>query len=373
MFVSKLELKEFRNYKDFKIEFNNNLNIIIGDNAQGKTNLIEAIYVSCFGKSFRTSNDKDLIYNDNISNYNYVKLEIIKKHTDIKIEYRIHKKLNKEIKINNNSIKKLSEILGNIYVVLFSPEDIELIKGSPNIRRKFVNRELSNINKKYCYNLIEYKKVIKQRNNLLKNSNNIDNDLLEIFNEQLIEKGTNIILERIDFLKKINIISNKIHKSLTNDNEILKIKYLSNIDLENANSYSEIKQNFIKKIHKNIYREKQLGYTLVGPHKDDFIIYLNNKEIKQFGSQGQQRTAALSLKLSEIELIKNETDEYPILLLDDVFSELDINRQINLIKIFNKTQTIITSTNFDEILKNKVNNYKIIKIENGNFAGGKYD
>ncbi|MEA1974510.1 MAG: DNA replication and repair protein RecF, partial [Bacillota bacterium] len=146
-----------------------------------------------------------------------------------------------------------------------------------------------------------------------------------------------------------------------------------NIDLENANSYSEIKQNFIKKIHKNIYREKQLGYTLVGPHKDDFIIYLNNKEIKQFGSQGQQRTAALSLKLSEIELIKNETDEYPILLLDDVFSELDINRQINLIKIFNKTQTIITSTNFDEILKNKVNNYKIIKIENGNFAGGKYD
>jgi DNA replication and repair protein RecF len=371
LFVSKLELKKFRNYKDFKIEFNSNLNIIIGDNAQGKTNLLEAIYVSCFGKSFRTSNDKDLIYYNN--DYNHVKLNIIKKHTDIKIEYRIHKKYNKEIKINNNSIKKLSEILGNIYVVLFSPEDIELIKGSPNIRRKFINRELSNISKKYCYNLIEYKKIIKQRNNFLKKNNKINEQMLEVFNEQLIERGTNIIISRINFLKKINSISNKIHNKLTNNSEFLRIEYLPNINLENIKNYNDIKINFINKINKNKDREKQLGYTIVGPHKDDFIIFLNDKEIKQFGSQGQQRTATLSLKLSEIELIKNETDEYPILLLDDVFSELDSNRQINLIKIFDKTQTIITSTIFDENLKNKVNDYKIIKIENGNIAGGKYD
>jgi len=137
LFVNKLELRNFRNYNDFKIEFNSNLNIIIGDNAQGKTNLLEAIYFGCFGKSFRNSNDKDLILNDNV--FNYVKLNIVKKHTDTKIEYRIHQKLNKEIKINNNSIRKLSEILGNIYIVLFSPEDIELIKGSPNIRRQFIN------------------------------------------------------------------------------------------------------------------------------------------------------------------------------------------------------------------------------------------
>jgi len=371
LFVSKLELKNFRNYNDFNIEFNSNLNIIIGDNAQGKTNLLEAIYFGCFGKSFRNSNDKDLILNDNI--FNYVKLNVVKKHIDIKIEYRIHQKLNKEIKINNNSIRKLSEILGNIYVVLFSPEDIFLIKGSPNIRRQFINRELSNINKKYCYNLIEYRKILKQRNNILKNSHNLNEEMLDIFTEQLVDKGTKIIIDRIYFLKKINKISNSIHKDLTNDNENLKIDYLSNISIKNEENYDKIKMEFLEKINKYKEREIRMGYTLVGPHKDDFIIFLNDKEIKKYGSQGQQRTAALSLKLSEIELISTETGEYPILLLDDVFSELDINRQINLIKIFSNTQTIITSTIFDKILKNKVTDYKLIKIENGKIAGGKYE
>lgn len=371
MFVSKLELKNFRNYNDFNIEFNSNLNVIIGDNAQGKTNLLEAIYVGCFGKSFRNSNDKDLILNDNI--FNYVKLNVVKRHIDIKIEYRIHQKLNKEIKINNNSIRKLSEILGNIFVVLFSPEDISLIKGSPNIRRQFINRELSNINKKYCYNLIEYRKILKQRNNILKNSHNLNIEMLDIFTEQLVDKGTKIILDRINFLKKINKISNGIHKDLTNNNENLKVDYLSNINIKNEVNYDKIKMEFLEKINKYKEREIRMGYTLVGPHKDDFIIFLNDKEIKKYGSQGQQRTAALSLKLSEIELINTETGEYPILLLDDVFSELDINRQINLIKIFSNTQTIITSTVFDKILKNKVNDYKLIKIENGKIAGGKYE
>jgi len=195
--------------------------------------------------------------------------------------------------------------------------------------------------------------------------------MLEIFTEQLVDKGTKIIIDRINFLKKINKISNKIHKELTNNNENLIINYLSNINIKNDTNYDKIRMEFLKKINKYKEREIRMGYTLVGPHKDDFIIMLNDMEIKKFGSQGQQRTAALSLKLSEIELINYETGEYPILLLDDVFSELDINRQINLIKIFSNTQTIITSTVFDEILKNKVSNYKLIKIENGTIAGGK--
>lgn len=363
MFVNKLELKNFRNYENFNIEFNKNLNIIIGSNAQGKTNLIESIYVSCFGKSFRATNDKDLILSNN--NYNYVKLEVSKRHTDIKIEYRIHKKLNKEIKINNNSIKKLSEILGNIYVVLFSPEDLELVKGSPGIRRKFLNRELSNINKKYCHNLIEYKKILKQRNNILKKNIKGSDQMLEIFTDQLIEKGTKIILSRIDFLEKVNFISNNIHNKLTNNNEKLKIEYLSNINLENGKNYDKIKKSFKNKVIKNKNRELKMGYTLVGPHRDDFDLFINDKDVKKFGSQGQQRTVALSLKLSEIDLIKNETNEYPVLLLDDVFSELDINRQASLLQIFKNTQTIITSTDFNKVLKNKITDYKLVEIKDG--------
>jgi len=370
LFVSELELRNFRNFKSFKMELHQNLNIIIGDNAQGKTNLLESIYVSCFGKSFRTRNDKDLILKDII--YNYVKLKIQRRHTDITIEYRIHRQLNKEIKINNNSIKKLSEILGNIYVVLFSPEDLELIKGSPGIRRDFINRELSNINLKYCGLLIEYKKILKQRNNILKNDS-INDEMLEVFTEQLIDKGVKIILYRIDFIKKIHRISKKIHSDLTQQKENLVIEYLSNISLENGQNYDKIEESYRRKIKSKIKREKKLGYTLVGPHRDDFTLFINGEDAKQFGSQGQQRTAALSLKLSEIELIKNETKEYPILLLDDVFSELDLQRQSSLLKIFEKTQTIITSTSFDDVLKNKVNDYKLIKIKNGESVGGLYE
>lgn len=372
MFVSELELKNFRNFKDFKMKLHNNLNIIIGENAQGKTNLLESIYVSCFGKSFRTRNDKDLILNNDDIMYNYAKLNIKKRHTEITVEYRIHKQLNKEIKINNNSIKKLSEILGNIYVVLFSPEDLELVKGSPSIRRDFINRELSNINLKYCGLLIEYKKILKQRNNILKNDS-INQQMLEIFTDQLIEKGVQIIIYRIDFINKINEISNKIHSDLTKQKENLVVEYLSNISLENGKNYDKIEESYRKKIKSKMEREKRLGYTLVGPHRDDFSLFINNQEVKQFGSQGQQRTAALSLKLSEIELIKNETNEYPILLLDDVFSELDLQRQGSLLKIFEKTQTIITSTSFDEVLKNKAKDYKLIKIKNGKSVGGLYE
>ena len=372
MFVSELELRNFRNFKSFKMKLHHNLNIIIGDNAQGKTNLLESIYVSCFGKSFRSNNDKDLILNHDDIMYNYVKLSIQKKHTDITVEYRIHRQLNKEIKINNNSIKKLSEILGNIYVVLFSPEDLALVKGSPSVRRDFINRELSNINLKYCGLLIEYRKILKQRNNILKN-NAINHQMLEIFTDQLIEKGVQIIIYRIDFINKINRISQKIHGDLTKQKENLVVEYLSNISLDNGKNYDKIEESYRKKINSKLEREKRLGYTLVGPHRDDFSLFINDKGVKQFGSQGQQRTAALSLKLSEIELIKNETEEYPILLLDDVFSELDLQRQSSLLKIFEKTQTIITATSFDAVLKNKVNDYKIIKIENGKSVGGVYE
>lgn len=370
MYVNELELNQFRNFKHLKLKLHPNLNIIVGNNAQGKTNLLESIYVGCFGKSFRTNNDKDLILAD--AQYNHARFNIQKRHTDINIEYRIHHQLNKEIKINNNSIKKLSEILGNIYVVLFSPEDLELVKGSPSIRRNFINRELSNINLKYCGLLIEYKTILKQRNNILKKGE-INDAMLEIFTEQLVDKGAQIIIYREKFIQKINKISHKIHRILSSDQENLTIEYLSNIHLEKTMNYDRIKESFYKKIKSKESREKQLGYTLVGPHRDDFDLFINEREVKKFGSQGQQRTAALSLKLSEIELIKDETGEYPILLLDDVFSELDLSRQKSLLNIFRKTQTIITSTAFDEVLKDKVLKYKLIHIKNGKSVGGLHE
>lgn len=371
MYVKNLRLKDFRNYNSLNLSLNKNLNIIIGDNAQGKTNLLEAIYFSCFGKSFRTNKNKDLIQID--KEFNYVKLEVKLKHIETKIEYRIHKNLKKQIKINNNSIKKLSDILGNINVVLFSPEDLELVKGSPGVRRNFINRELSNLYPKYCKKLIKYQKIRKQRNNLLKKykmSNDHDkfNNHLEIFSKQLIDIGSYIILKRYKFLKRLNKISKKIHRKLTNEN--LKLDYVSNIDF-NKNNLEEIKNKFKEKLNTNKKREKKLGYTLVGPHRDDFSMSINNRDINKYGSQGQQRTTALSIKLSEINLIKEEIGEYPILLLDDVFSELDINRQKRLLENFNKTQTIITSTHLDNILKDKVNKKNLIKVRNGKILGGK--
>ncbi|MGM0379273.1 MAG: DNA replication/repair protein RecF [Bacillota bacterium] len=373
MYVKNLRLKDFRNYNSLNLSLDKKLNIIIGDNAQGKTNLLEAIYFACFGKSFRTNKNKDLIQID--KEFNYVKLEVKLKHIETKIEYRIHKNLKKQIKINNNSIKKLSDILGNINVVLFSPEDLELVKGSPGVRRNFINRELSNLYPKYCKKLIKYQKIRKQRNNLLKkykmsNEHNKFNAHLEIFSKQLIDTGSYIIFKRYKFLKRLNKISKKIHMKLTDKNENLKLDYLSNINFDN-NNLKEIKNNFKDELGKDQKREKKLGYTLSGPHRDDFSMLINNKDINKYGSQGQQRTTALSIKLSEINLIKEEIGEYPILLLDDVFSELDINRQKRLLEIFNKTQTIITSTHLDNILKDKVNKKNLIKVRKGKILGGK--
>lgn len=363
MFVKQLKLKNFRNYETLNINLHKSLNIIIGDNAQGKTNILESIFFGCFGKSFRTNNDKELILMDKV--FNYSKLIVQKKHVELNIEYRIHEKLNKEIKINNNSMKRLSDILGNIYVVLFSPEDLSLVKGSPSIRRNFINRELSNLNRKYYKVLVDYNKVKSQRNKLLKNYNSSQKTILEVYDEQLIEKGSSVFFMRRNFLEKLNQISKEIHKVLTDANETLEIEYLPNINIRSDFNYDTIKERFKNHLLSRRQREMKLGYTCVGPHKDDFKLLINDKDVHKYGSQGQQRTTALSLKMSEIKLIENLTGELPILLLDDVFSELDYKRQSRLLKIFENTQTIITSTNFDKILKEQINSYKLIKIEQG--------
>ncbi len=346
------------------IELDKALNIIVGDNAQGKTNLLEAIYVSGFAKSFRTNKDGELVAFDAL--FNHVKIEIEKDngYNEI-IEFRIHRNGKKEFLVNGVNITKISELLGTVNIILFYPDDLKLIKDSPSERRKFLNRELSHISKLYCSNIIEYNKILNQRNELLKKAMYHESllDTIEIWNEQLADKGAKIIQKRLQFIEKLGRISHQIHSKITNNKENLALRYITAVN--NTQNYDTIKGNLISLLERQFETDKKRGYTSVGPHRDDLEILINEINIKAFGSQGQQRTAALSLKLSEINIIKEEVGESPILLLDDVMSELDQKRQKDLIYAMKDIQTIITTTEIDNLLDDYINASKIIKIKNG--------
>ena len=364
MIIKSITLKHYRNYDQIQVNFDQKLNIIIGDNAQGKTNLLESVYVSSFGKSFRTTKDSDLVKFDQL--FTHVKLVIERENgREETIEYRINQKSKKEFLINGVNITKISELLGNLNIILFYPDDLKLIKESPNERRRFLNRELSHISKLYCADIIEYNKILFQRNELLKRIPYKPElkDTLDVWDAQLSEKGSRIILRRHQFIQDLNRISNDIHSKVTKGREILSIDYQTEID--EILSLDDVKKNLMNKLSKNMDQDIKRGFTSVGPHRDDMDIKINGMSIKSYGSQGQQRTAALSLKLSEIEIVKNDVGEYPILLLDDVMSELDINRQKDLIYALRNVQTIITTTDIKNLLDDYINDSKIIKIKNG--------
>jgi len=366
VFISKLRLINFRNYKSLDIDLDEGFNVFIGDNGQGKTNILESIYLTGFGKSFRTNRDRDLITID--KDTSYVKIEARKKYSDIVIEVKLWENKKKDIKVNGVPLKKLSEILGGINVVIFSPEDLKLIKEGPSERRRFIDREISHINKRYYHNLISYNKVLFQRNSLLKEMKVREGlkDTIDIWDEKLIEYGTEIILKRREFINKLNSLSRLMHRKITDGKENLEVKYIPNIKFDIIQGdYKNIKENFMKKLKNSIDLDFSRGYTCYGPHKDDLGLYINEVDIRNFGSQGQQRTAALSLKLSEIELIKSEIGEYPVLLLDDVMSELDSTRQIFLVKNLQRVQTFITTTEIPEKLLLYVKNSKIFHVNKG--------
>lgn len=364
LFIKSIIIKDYRNYDQLRLNFDRNLNIIIGDNAQGKTNLLEAVYVSGFGKSFRTIKDSELVKFD--KKIAHVKVEI--EHDNgwqETIEYRINEQSKKEFLINGVNITRISELLGTINLILFYPDDLKLIKDSPVERRKFINRELSHISKLYCSDIIEYNKILNQRNELLKKITFKPDlkDTLDIWDEQLADKGTKIILRRKKFIDDLDRISKEIHASVTDGKETLSVAY--NTSVKNLENYDTIKSDLIFKLGKQIDVDVKRGFTSVGPHRDDLDILINNISIKSFGSQGQQRTAALSLKLSEIEIIKQDVGEYPILLLDDVMSELDLNRQKDLIYTLKNVQTIITTTDVKNLLDEYISASKITNIKNG--------
>ena len=352
MYIDKMKLINFRNYENQEIQFNKNINIIYGDNAQGKTNILEAIFLSSFGKSFRTSKEKELIKfgQDKLM----VEANFQKKDRDGKIRIEIGSK--KQITVNGIKIKKLSELLGNINIVIFTPEDINILKDGPAGRRRFLDMMIGQLRPNYVHNLNLYMQTLEQRNNYLKQIKELNKpqEMLEIWDEKLAEYGEKVYLYRKEFVDKIINIINDIHKKITDEKEELKIEYIS--DCSNKKEYLNLlnerrKLDIIK------------GFTTKGVHRDDFVIYINNREVGVYGSQGQNRTVILSLKLSELNVVYDEIGEYPILLLDDFMSELDEKRRKNFLENIENTQVIITGTDKVEISTIDCSLYNVQKGE----------
>lgn len=358
MIITKLELSNFRNYKLLKLDFDNKTNILYGNNAQGKTNILESIYMCSTTKSHRSNKDFELINFD--SNEGHIKLYINKNNREQRIDIHLRKNKSKGIAINGIPIKKASELFGIFNVIIFSPEDLNIIKNGPSERRKFIDMELCQLDKIYVYNLVNYNKVLSQRNQLLK-------DLyfkpelkqtLDVWDMQLAEYGSKVIKRREQFIKEISNILIPIHDELTNGQEEIEVVYEKNSEQD------DLYENIL------INREKDIKYktTSVGPHRDDIVFFNKGKNIKTYGSQGQKRTIALSLKLAEIELVKSLINDKPVLLLDDVLSELDSDRQNHLLKSLDNIQTIITCTGLDEFIENRFKINKVFQVTNGNVA-----
>lgn len=355
MIIKSLELENFRNYKNLNIVFDKGVNILYGDNAQGKTNILEAIYVSATTKSHKGSKDKEIINFDNEEAH--IKTLLDKEGLERRVDMHLRKSKSKGIAIDKVRIKKAAELLGLLNVVFFSPEDLSIIKDAPAIRRRFMDMELCQLDQSYLYDLNQYNKIINQRNKTLKEIyiNNDYRDMLSIYDMQIVSYGKKIINRRAEFIEELNLIINDIHKKLSGNKEDMVIKY------EPYCSADELES----KLKASIDRDIRLKMTNVGPHKDDFTFIANGIDIRMYGSQGQQRTAALSLKLSEIEIVKKIAKDKPVLLLDDVLSELDSNRQNYLLDSIGDIQTIITCTGLEDFVNDRFEINKIFKIENG--------
>ena len=355
MKIESLKLKNFRNYELLSLEFDRATNIFYGDNAQGKTNILEAVYLAGTTKSHRGTKDKDMIrFGSNESH-----IETIVKKNGIRYQIDMHLKKNspKGIAINKIPIRKASELFGIINIVFFSPEDLNIIKNGPGERRRFIDLELSQLDKVYLNNLSNYNRIVNQRNHLLKeiDYNKSALETLDIWDMQLIQYGSRIIERRKVFIEEINEIISNIHKKLTGNREDIRIVY------EPSNGALSFEQALLK----NKEKDMRIKSTSVGPHRDDIAFLVGDIDIRKYGSQGQQRTSALSLKLSEIELVKKSINDTPVLLLDDVLSELDKHRQNYLLDSIHDVQTLITCTGVDEFVNHRFSINKVFHVQNG--------
>lgn len=361
MILTKISLVNFRNYKKCNVKFNNRVNIFLGNNAQGKSNILESIYVLALTKSYRTNYD-DILKRKGSDSYKIVgDIKIGKYFKNLSV---LSSNNEKKVFINDTNIKKISDYVSTFNVILFSPEDVETIKGTPSLRRDLLNIEISQLSQQYIKNYNEYNKILKMRNDYLKliYTNGIsDYRYLDVLTNNLIDRAVNIYKERISFINKINENISTIYNNLTKSDQ-LKILYEANIDITNTN----LREQLGEKYRLNQNKEVVAGMTLYGPHRDDFSFIINDNDAKTYGSQGQQKMAMIAFKLAEIPIFEELTGTKPVLLLDDIFSELDKSKKNHLIEFINDgIQVIITANDTVGISKKLLNNAKVFRIENG--------
>ncbi len=357
MRIKNLKLKNFRNYENESFSFTEGLNVLFGRNAQGKTNCAEAVFYLCTGSSPRSRRDKQLIRHD----CDFAEISALAEgmYGETEISAKIYEN-SREVKINGNKITRNADILGNIYSVFFSPHELRLIQDGPDERRRFLNVSISQLSKPYYVALIRYNKILGQRNNLLKDRDvSLVYDTLPVWDEQLCRYAATIASKRAEFVKMLSPIAEEIHAYLTDGEE----KLVITPDKKYKGDEKELAEKFFNEFSANYERDIRLGFTASGPHRDDLDVLIDGADAKAYASQGQTRTAALSIKLAEVEIFKKLSGEYPVLILDDVMSELDLPRRKKLIGRTNGLQTILTCTHAERVLYGKEVNK--IKIEDG--------
>ncbi len=355
MYIESIQLKNFRNYENIKIDFHKGTNIFYGDNAQGKTNVLEGVYLCGTTKSHRGSKDKEMIQFG--QEEAHIRMNVVKESLSYKIDMHLKKNKSKGIAINGVPIKKAKELFGIVNLVFFSPEDLNIIKNGPGERRRFMDLELCQLDPLYLTELASYNHILNQRNKLLRDLSLSPSlrGTLDVWDEQMIQYGKKIIEKRKGFVEELNEVIHEIHKNLTGGTENLEILYEPNV------SFDEYKEA----VDKNKERDIRMKMTGTGPHRDDLCVLANGIDIRRYGSQGQQRTSALSLKLSEIYLVKKRIKDTPVLLLDDVMSELDSSRQTYLLDSIDQIQTLVTCTGLDDFISHQFHINKVFQVING--------
>ena len=363
MNIGKIRLINFRNYLNLNLNLNKKINVFIGKNAQGKTNLLESIYVCATGKSFRTNSDREMINFDKDEAYigAYMNIDDYERFIEIKLE----RNAAKTIRINKNKLENQKELNSGLNVVVFAPDDLRLVKDGPAKRRDFLDSEISQIKPIYQFNISRYNKILFQRNNILKSTKSYKEkrELLDIFDLQLASTGAEIVVERKKYIEDLSEIAREIHKKVTSSNEKIQLEYETNIEYDGDTNI--LIKTYLDKLKENVNRDIETRTTSLGPHRDDMNVFINEKDLRIYGSQGQQRTTVLSIKLSEVELIKRVRGSYPILLLDDVFSELDSERRKYLIDSLKDIQTIITVTDTMNLKEMKSIEKSIFYVNDG--------
>lgn len=366
MRINNILLQNFRNYSNLELTFNEHRNIIVGENAQGKTNLIEAIYLSAFAKSFRTNNAGDMVkFGEERGRVN---VDINSEDMDKNIDISILTNGRKMIKKDGKAVRRTADLLNNIVVIIFSPDDLRIIKDSPERRRAYINRELSQIRPKYYDVLKNYSDVLKQKNSLIKGLSNsqysrtYNTDMMDVYDRQLADYGYELIRYRKEFVDMLSEEAGEIMAAISGGKEDLKIEYKTSCDYISAPEGREI---MFKQLYHNRQKDIYAGFATLGPHRDDLEFYINGTDAKKYGSQGQQRTIALSLKLAEIRIAKQILDEYPVLLLDDVLSELDLDRQRFLVNQIDDVQLFITSAELNDEVIETLQGGTLFRVEEG--------